>query len=175
MGLGKTNARRGWHAFGISWAELVSHGRGKIYALDMEEREEAPRATGRGRWWVWGAAALIVAAVVGAAIGIMLGTRGSPLAAQAGAGGRPTIVVATPAVVAAPSVSVVPSPSPSVVSSAVASAESYVVKPGDTLRSIAQDRYGDAAQWPRIYDANRDVIGPDPDALIAGTTLTIPR
>jgi nucleoid-associated protein YgaU len=144
----------------------------------MEEREEAPPGTGRGRWWIWAAAALILAAVVGTAIGIALGTRGSPLAASGGAGGRPTIVVATPAVIAAaPSVSVVPRPSasPSAVSSAVASAESYVVKPGDTLRSIAEDRYGDASQWPRIYDANRDVIGPDPDALNAGTTLTIPR
>ena len=35
--------------------------------------------------------------------------------------------------------------------------------------------YGDAAQWPRIYDANRQTIGSDPDTLSAGTRLRIPR
>jgi nucleoid-associated protein YgaU len=50
----------------------------------------------------------------------------------------------------------------------------YVVQPGDTLRSIAEREYGDATQWPRIYDANRDVIGPDPDALQAGMQLRLP-
>jgi len=48
------------------------------------------------------------------------------------------------------------------------------VQPGDTLRSIAQDQYGDAGQWPKIYQANRDQIGDDPDALVAGQTLQIP-
>jgi nucleoid-associated protein YgaU len=51
----------------------------------------------------------------------------------------------------------------------------YVVQPGDTLRSIAEREYGDASQWPRIYDANRSLIGPDPDALVAGTTLRLPK
>jgi nucleoid-associated protein YgaU len=50
----------------------------------------------------------------------------------------------------------------------------YVVQPGDTLRSIARDEYGDPEQWPRVYDANRDVIGSDPDTLRAGTRLRIP-
>lgn len=51
----------------------------------------------------------------------------------------------------------------------------YLVQPGDSLRSIALNVYGDANEWPRIYDANRDLIGPDPDALEAGTTLTLPQ
>jgi nucleoid-associated protein YgaU len=42
------------------------------------------------------------------------------------------------------------------------------------MRSIAQQVYGDPALWPRIYDANRDVIGPNPDSLQAGTRLRIP-
>jgi nucleoid-associated protein YgaU len=50
----------------------------------------------------------------------------------------------------------------------------YVVQPGDTLRSIALDQYGDAEQWQRIYQANRSTIGPNPDALVAGTKLEIP-
>jgi LysM repeat protein len=166
--------------------------------LDMEERENlsldgdapesgadeaAPRnshagARRRPPGWLWALVALVLAAIIGTAIGISLGSRqGGPLAAQPGTGGRPTIVVATaPAV--APSASPGPSPSPSVAPSAVVAQQgstTYVVQPGDTLRNIAQSQYGDATQWPRIYDANRDVIGPDPDSLNAGETLQIPH
>jgi nucleoid-associated protein YgaU len=49
-----------------------------------------------------------------------------------------------------------------------------VVQPGDTLQGIAEEQYGDAGLWPKIYDANREAIGPNPDALVAGTTLHIP-
>jgi nucleoid-associated protein YgaU len=137
-------------------------------------------AVPRRQWKVWliGGGILVVAAVViGSAIGAVLGTRQSgPLASQGGVTGRPTIVVA-PAVAGAPSV--VPSPSaasaptPATAQAAEASTE-YVVQPGDTLRTIAEQHYGDPGMWPRIYDANRDVIGPDPDALQAGTTLHLP-
>ena len=40
--------------------------------------------------------------------------------------------------------------------------------------SIAQQFYGDPTQWRRIYDANKDAIGADPDKLKVGTKLTIP-
>ena len=36
---------------------------------------------------------------------------------------------------------------------------------GDTLLTIAEQFYGDATQWRKIYDANKDVIGADPDKL----------
>jgi nucleoid-associated protein YgaU len=55
-----------------------------------------------------------------------------------------------------------------------AAPETYEVQPGDTLLSIAQQFYGDNTQWRRIYDANKDAIGPDPDKLKVGTKLTIP-
>jgi nucleoid-associated protein YgaU len=50
----------------------------------------------------------------------------------------------------------------------------YVVQPGDTLRSIAMDQYGDAQLWQIIYQANRSTIGANPDSLVAGKTLQIP-
>lgn len=50
----------------------------------------------------------------------------------------------------------------------------YTVQPGDTLLSIAQDVYGDATQWQKIYDANKDTVGPDPDTLQVGQQLSIP-
>jgi P-type Cu2+ transporter len=59
-------------------------------------------------------------------------------------------------------------------SSAEAGGESYEIQPGDTLATIAQQFYGDPTQWRRIYDANKDAIGADPDKLKVGTKLTIP-
>jgi len=139
----------------------------------VEEPPVPPRSA-----WLWVAIVLVGAALIGLALGALLGGRqGGPLANQPGGNGRPTIVVGT--VAAAPSaVANLASPSPSSVATAGASASTsgreYVVQPGDTLRSIAQDQYGDASQWPKIYQANRDLIGDDPDALVAGTTLQIP-
>jgi nucleoid-associated protein YgaU len=51
---------------------------------------------------------------------------------------------------------------------------SYTVKPGDTLPGIAQRVYGDANQWRKIYDANHDAIGGNPNLIKAGTQLSIP-
>ena len=54
--------------------------------------------------------------------------------------------------------------------------DTYVVKKGDALWSIAAkpEIYGKASVWRRIYDANRDVLK-SPDRLKAGMTLKIPR
>ena len=49
----------------------------------------------------------------------------------------------------------------------------YTVQKGDSLSKIAQAHYGDASKWPRIYEANRDLIK-DPDLIYPGQTLTIP-
>ena len=45
---------------------------------------------------------------------------------------------------------------------------------GDTLGAIAQQFYGDASRWPRIFEANRDQIF-DPDLIFPGQTLRIPQ
>ena len=49
----------------------------------------------------------------------------------------------------------------------------YVVAKGDSLSAIAQREYGDAQEWRRIYDANRDTIK-DPDLIYPGQTLRLP-
>jgi nucleoid-associated protein YgaU len=49
----------------------------------------------------------------------------------------------------------------------------YVVVKGDSLSKIAQREYGDAQQWRRIFDANRDIIQ-DPDLIHPGQTLRLP-
>ena len=144
---------------------------------EAEPEPTAPPPQSRTAW-LWVVLVLAAAAAVGVVIGNTLGGRqGGPLGSQSEGNGRPTIVVGT--VAAAPSVVVsVASPSPSTVvagaTAATVTSTQYLVKPGDTLRSIAQDQYGDAEQWPKIYEANKDTIGPDPDALVTGTMLQIP-
>ncbi len=56
----------------------------------------------------------------------------------------------------------------------------YAVKPGDTLESIAQLAYGDAAAWERIFEANRGRVQNDgytftsSDSIRYGWVLDIP-
>ena len=50
---------------------------------------------------------------------------------------------------------------------------SYTVKSGDCLWSIAQQFYGTGRQWNVIYQANRDTIK-NPDQLKVGQILVIP-
>lgn len=54
-------------------------------------------------------------------------------------------------------------------------ASSYVVKSGDSLSKIAKRLYGDANEWPRIYEANKDLIGKNPDLIQPGQNLVIPQ
>jgi nucleoid-associated protein YgaU len=50
----------------------------------------------------------------------------------------------------------------------------YTVKRGDTLSKIAQAHYGDANQYPRIFEANRPLLR-DPDEIYPGQMLRIPQ
>ena len=49
----------------------------------------------------------------------------------------------------------------------------YVVRPGDSLSSIAAAR-AVRGGWQALYAANRRVIGPDPDVIHPGTVLVLP-
>jgi LysM repeat protein len=49
--------------------------------------------------------------------------------------------------------------------------ETYTVKSGDSLSKIGQ-RHGVA--WREIYEANKDVIGDNPDKIFPGQNLRIP-
>ncbi|WP_329132860.1 LysM peptidoglycan-binding domain-containing protein [Streptomyces sp. NBC_00670] len=46
----------------------------------------------------------------------------------------------------------------------------YTVRTGDTLSGIAQ-RHG--TSWRRLYSANKDVIGADPDVIVPGQRLAL--
>lgn len=57
--------------------------------------------------------------------------------------------------------------------SGAGAAQSYTVKSGDTLSKISRQFYGDANQYTRIFQANRQTIS-DPDRIQVGQVLTIP-
>lgn len=52
--------------------------------------------------------------------------------------------------------------------------EVYTVVAGDSLSKIAKRSYGDANQWRRIFEANRDQIK-NPDLIQPGWKLRIPK
>ena len=60
--------------------------------------------------------------------------------------------------------------------------DAVVVRAGDTLWALAEhalppgaDDGAVTARWHRIYDLNRDRIGPDPDLIQPGQRLRLPR
>ena len=103
------------------------------------------------------------------------GTPATPSAVSA----KPTVAVAGPTATrpalptsspqalpkSSPVVAAKPSPSPG---------QEYTVAEGDTMARIAQQFYNDPTLWRRIYDANKDAIGDDPDRIKVGTKVTIP-
>jgi len=50
----------------------------------------------------------------------------------------------------------------------------YQVREGDTLSSIAKKFYDDASKYLVIYEANKDLIGDDPNLIKVGQELKIP-
>jgi nucleoid-associated protein YgaU len=49
----------------------------------------------------------------------------------------------------------------------------YIVKKGDTLSAIAKTFYKDAGKYPRIFEANKPMLG-DPNKIYPGQVLRIP-
>ena len=49
----------------------------------------------------------------------------------------------------------------------------YTVVKGDTLSKIAKEQYGNANQYPKIFEANKPMLK-DPDKIYPGQVLRIP-
>jgi nucleoid-associated protein YgaU len=49
----------------------------------------------------------------------------------------------------------------------------YSIQPGDSLSKIARKYYGNAADWQKIYNANKDKIK-DPNMIYPGQKIIIP-
>lgn len=52
--------------------------------------------------------------------------------------------------------------------------QTYTVKSGDCLWNIAKKFYGNGAKYTTIYNANKGVIGGNPNLIYPGQVLTIP-
>ena len=52
--------------------------------------------------------------------------------------------------------------------------KTYTVKSGDCLWNIAKSLYGNGADYAKIYEANKGVIGSNPNLIYPGQVLTIP-
>ena len=52
--------------------------------------------------------------------------------------------------------------------------QTYTVKSGDCLWNIAKALYGNGADYKKIYEANKDVIGGNPNLIYPGQVFTIP-
>lgn len=51
--------------------------------------------------------------------------------------------------------------------------DSYIVKKGDCLWTIAEEQLGDGLLWSGLYEQNKAVIGDNPDLLYVGITLQL--
>jgi nucleoid-associated protein YgaU len=53
----------------------------------------------------------------------------------------------------------------------------HTVESGDTLSGLAKKFYGSEAQayWMEIYEANKEVIGDNPNVILIGQVLNIPE
>ena len=54
-----------------------------------------------------------------------------------------------------------------------AAARTYTVQSGDTLSKISKQFYGDANQYMKIFEANKDVLN-DPNMIQVGQVLKVP-
>ncbi len=54
------------------------------------------------------------------------------------------------------------------------SSKTYTVKKGDSLWAISQKFLGGGSNYPSLYDANKDVVGSNPNLIYPGQVLTIP-
>ncbi len=50
----------------------------------------------------------------------------------------------------------------------------YTIRAGDCLWNIAKNQMGDALKWQDIFNANKDILGSNPDLIHPGTTINLP-
>jgi len=50
----------------------------------------------------------------------------------------------------------------------------YVVQPGDNLWSISVATYGTGYNWSKVYEANKEVLGANPNQIEKGTKIALP-
>lgn len=52
--------------------------------------------------------------------------------------------------------------------------KTYTVKRGDSLWKISKQIYGNGAQWKKLYNSNKNVVGKNPNLIYPGQKFIIP-
>lgn len=102
----------------------------------------------------------------------------SPVAQTAPEGSASPVSTAS-----APSPATSPTSTPTAGERTTSTSRTVIVHRGDSLWSITDDLLGPgttaaseiSTSWPLLHDANREVIGADPDHLLPGMELTVPH
>jgi LysM repeat protein len=58
--------------------------------------------------------------------------------------------------------------------STVATPTQYTIRAGDCLWNIAKNQLGDGMKWQDLFNANKDVLGSNPELIHPGTTINLP-
>ena len=86
----------------------------------------------------------------------------------------PDIVSSPPAAVPVSSAAATVAPAQQVAPQTKVEVEYYLIKSGDNLSKIAKQFYGNANLYPKIFEANKEVIE-HPDKIFPGQKIRIPR
>ena len=114
--------------------------------------------------------------LVACGVAVVAGTA-LPATASGGEGRELLVGLALPDRAVAPAPHGQHHPVPGTTAEAAAT-DTYVVRPGDSLWSIARAHPGGAGpverRWRAIWAANRDLVGDDPDLILPGQVLRLP-
>ena len=87
---------------------------------------------------------------------------------------QPPLATGVPSPTSTPVILLLTTPTPGPTAVAADGTTRHRVTATDTLATIAQQYYGQQRLWTLIYDANRAVIGDNPNAIPVGVELVIP-
>lgn len=65
-------------------------------------------------------------------------------------------------------------PAPAPAAAPASQIKKHVVQKGESLSLIAKHYYGDVHKWKQLYEANKSVVGDNPDLIKPGQELVIP-
>jgi hypothetical protein len=86
-------------------------------------------------------------------------------------GGRSAITSTTTAAAVQPELTDVQLARRAAAAAVAAAPATYTVRRGDSLSAIAGHLFGNPGKWPYLYDANRRVVGDNPDVIQVGAVL----
>ncbi|GAA2751142.1 MULTISPECIES: transglycosylase family protein [Kitasatospora] len=162
-----------WKSFGGTQYAPMAHQASKGQQIAVAEKVLASQ--GPGAWPVCSIRAGLAKGAAPAQVDTAARTEAKPAVKSAAPAPKP----ATPKSAAPSAPTAAPEAAPAVVPAsteqtpaAPASGTAYTVREGDTLSGIAADQHL-AGGWEQLYQANRAVVGDNPDLILPGQTLAL--